>query len=285
MIKMLSVATVVLMSASPVDADVCLYGDGDADADVDFADFAALQLCFTGTGGDASPSCDPFDFDGDGDVDLNDIAEFGQGLTGPVPLFDYGASPRSNAEAEQLALEHFPPLLAEDEEYERILRDLAAIRAFQPHVLSVVHDMRWIPQEMIVKVTDGVTRCEFDALNAHYRMTELEFLFQSGGGTWYVVHYPGRLNIPVLAPNYAALDEVDSAGTNGLFGTDDHIDIQVSGAVWTYDMDDGFHDCFDGCDCHIFWTFRVDAAGNVEEVNRQCTGLPWCEFPDFCAGE
>ncbi len=285
MAKTVIATTVLLMLVSSIRADVCLHGDGDGDADVDFGDFAALQRCFTGDGGSATAECEPFDFDGDEDVGLDDYFAFSSAGTGPMASFDYGPSPRDNVEAEQLALEHFSALLAQDAEYERILRDVAAIRTRQLHVANVIHDMSWLPTEMIVKVTDGLSRCGFDALNVFYRMSELEFLFQSGGGTWYVVHFPGRLKTPLLSLDYAALPEVQFADPNGLIGTDDHIQIQTGEDAWTYDLDDGFHDCFDGCDCHIFWTFTVDSAGNVDEVSRNCTGLPWCEFPDFCFAE
>lgn len=275
----------VAFAATGARADVCMFGDGDGDADVDFVDFAAFQICFSGPGGAAGTGCEPFDFDADGDVDLHDFSDYGLTVTGPTPALDYGASPRDNPEAEQLALEHFDSLLADDAVYERILRDLAAIRALEPNVATVIHDPAWLADEMIVKVTSGVATCGFDAMNAFYQVTDIEFLFKSGGGTWYVLHFPGRMRIPLLGTFYAALPEVQFADPNFLIGTDDDIDIFTGGGgTWTYSIDDGFHDCFDGCDCHVFWSFSVDADGDATLLSMQCSGASWCTFPDFCGG-
>ncbi|MCP4246846.1 MAG: hypothetical protein GY778_07335, partial [bacterium] len=66
-------------------------GDFEPDADTDLADFAQLTVCFTGAC--AAPPCDPplytdeccviADHDLDGDVDLDDLADFVAGLSGP----------------------------------------------------------------------------------------------------------------------------------------------------------------------------------------------------------
>jgi V8-like Glu-specific endopeptidase len=59
------------------------FGDADGDGDVDLTDFGAFQLCFTGPGGDALPTCvNVFDSDLDGDVDLIDFAAFQIAFTG-----------------------------------------------------------------------------------------------------------------------------------------------------------------------------------------------------------
>lgn len=276
------VAGLMVSTASAFD---CTLGDGDGDADVDFEDFQNLQICFTGQGGFAGAECEAFDFDEDGDVDLDDYDGFESSVTGPTEYFDYGPSPLPNFEAELLALETGPDLFADLVMYERIKRDLALIRDFQPDAAGAQHDPTWLPDEMIVFVLDDLPRCEFDALNVLFQVTAVDFLFQSGGGIWYVVHYPGRMRIPVLTGFYETLPEVGFAEPNFLIGTDDHITV-VPGpdGVWTYHIEDGFHDCFDGCDCHIFWIFEVDPKGNVEQTSLQCSGLPWCTFPDFCFG-
>jgi hypothetical protein len=57
-------------------------GDCDGDTDVDLVDFAAFQLCFTGSGGTATAECLCADFDKDGDVDLVDFGDFQLAFTG-----------------------------------------------------------------------------------------------------------------------------------------------------------------------------------------------------------
>lgn len=69
-------------------APVSIAGDQDRDADVDFADFARLQICFTGPVGPVDPPayaddvalcCNAADPDQDGDVDLDDVASLPAG--------------------------------------------------------------------------------------------------------------------------------------------------------------------------------------------------------------
>jgi hypothetical protein len=65
---------------------LCGTADSDADGDVDLADFAAFQICFTGTPGVAETFCEcVFDSDDDHDVDLTDFGEFAANFSGPAP--------------------------------------------------------------------------------------------------------------------------------------------------------------------------------------------------------
>ena len=48
--------------------------------------------------------------------------------------------------------------------------------------------------------------------------------------------------------------------------------------VLRYEIDDGFLDCFDGCDCHRIWVFDVNQAGEVTLVSFEEFGQPWCDF-------
>ncbi len=64
-----------------------LFADGDGG--VDQADFAALQLCVTGSGfaGELSSACGCFDRDNNAVIDQSDVAAFDACASGPdVPL-------------------------------------------------------------------------------------------------------------------------------------------------------------------------------------------------------
>ncbi|MEE9296032.1 MAG: hypothetical protein V3W34_13865 [Phycisphaerae bacterium] len=63
---------------------VCATADADGDGDADWADFAEMQICFTGSdAGPISPGCEVFDFDLDNDVDVIDFMHFINAATGP----------------------------------------------------------------------------------------------------------------------------------------------------------------------------------------------------------
>jgi hypothetical protein len=59
------------------------FADTDRDGDVDQMDFAAFQLCYTGTGGGVPPGCECWNRDKDNDVDIDDFTEFNDCWTGP----------------------------------------------------------------------------------------------------------------------------------------------------------------------------------------------------------
>jgi hypothetical protein len=89
----------------------------------------------------------------------------------------------------------------------------------------------------------------------------------------------------VLAAIYEALPEVDFAEPNSFIGTDDKITVVPMGSTWRYTIEDGFHDCFDGCDCERLWILEVSANGAVSLLNYVESGASWCEFPGTaCCG-
>lgn len=60
-----------------------VMADYDRDGDVDLLDSARFQACFSGNTEEVPPWCRIFDFQLDGDVDLGDVYEHSQAMTGP----------------------------------------------------------------------------------------------------------------------------------------------------------------------------------------------------------
>lgn len=249
-------------------------GDLNADGTVEFADLGAFVACLAGPG--ASPSCDPVvaaraDLEPDGDVDLGDFAALGP-LTARQ-YFDFGPH-RSSLEAEMLAMDLTGQLRAPDAQYSRILGDLGKIRAAYPQLVTVVDDPDYAPNELIVKLVPGQSLDEYSALNAYYLVTAEELLFD----TWWTLTFCDNLNANALGPIYAALAAVQYAEPNSLIGTDDQITVTALGGTYRYTIDDGFWDCFDGCDCHRVWVIDVSSFGSVTLVSYEEYGMSWCEF-------
>ena len=59
------------------------FADADHDGDVDQVDFAAFQLCYTGSGGGVPQGCECWNRDKDNDVDNNDFTALNDCWTGP----------------------------------------------------------------------------------------------------------------------------------------------------------------------------------------------------------
>jgi len=252
-------------------------GDIDGDGAVAVTDLAPLAECLAGPDVfTPPPGCDPIEFaradlDEDGDVDLADVAKLlpyvGQ------EYFAYGPH-RENLEAEMLAMDVTGQLRAPDQEYERIRRDLALIRATYPQLQQVIDDTDYVPNQLMVGLDNNLPHDGYKALNEYYLVVSEQIYY-----SFRLLTFCDNLNAPVLAPQYAALPEVQWAEPNGLIGIDDFITVTVwsDGTYW-YDIDDGFMDCFDGCDCHRVWALTVSPGGTVTLVSYYEWGMPWCDF-------
>ncbi len=280
MVRLLQAVVAISLAATvaPLAAQPQCYGAGDVNADgiVDSGDLAAFSACMAGPDGGLPAGCDPDAFgradrDDDGDVDLRDLA----GLAREVgrTYFGYGAH-RENLEAEMLAMALTGQLRAPDAQYARILQNLALIRVLYPGLVDVIDDPDYVPNKLMVKLVAGQPLDEYQALNACYLVTNEHHLF----GDWWVLTFCDNLNAVALGPVYTALAAVQYADPDYYIGMDDQITVQVLPSRYRYSIDDGFWDCFDGCDCHRYWVIDVDAFGAVTLVSYQEYGMPWCEF-------
>jgi hypothetical protein len=69
-------ADIVRLLTADITTDCTMPFDFDGDWEVDWTDYAHFEACFTGSGGEAAPSCALADSDLDGDVDCMDWAQF-----------------------------------------------------------------------------------------------------------------------------------------------------------------------------------------------------------------
>lgn len=271
-------ATLLLCATASTraDAQTC-YGPGDitADAAVTLADVSAFATLMAGPGVQppgADPAFDRADLQGDSDVDLADFA-----LLVPYfkeTYFDYGPH-RDDEEAEMLTMALTGQLRAPETEYQRIVRDLELIRTTYVDLVTVIDDPDYVPNQLVIKLVAGEPLDDYHDLNATYMVTAEDHLF----GDWWTLTFCDNLNATVLAAYYTALPAVQYADPNYLIGTDDQIDISIlAGQTYRYNIDDGFLDCFDGCDCHRVWVLDVDSLGVVTLVSYDEWGMSWCDF-------
>lgn len=268
----LTVGLLAVLTPPPLRASECCLGDlGSQDGTVNAADLALLLGSWGPCAGCAA------DLNEDGTVGPNDLALL-LGNWGSC-VFDYDA-PYANGEAEQIGLELLGPagpLLLPVETYDRIDRDLELIHNFEPALASETHTPAWIPNEMIIGWNPGASQQEYDCLNEFYQVTDIEVI--SASLQLYLLTFPGDLNIEALAVSYDEAPAVNYAEPNGLIGGQNFwTPTPQANGLWRWDVDDGFLDCFDGCDCHRLYTFRTDLPGNVQLVSYEEFGQPWCKF-------
>jgi hypothetical protein len=275
-ILMLTLGLLAFVRTAALGTECDLPGDVNLDGNVDLADYGQLAACLAGPGeATPPPDCSSEDFaqadtDDDGDVDLGDFNELAHNFG--LSRFPYGPH-RENVEAEMLAMDLSGALRAPDKPYDRILRDLQLIREAYPELVTVIDDPDYMPNELLIGLDTSGSTEEYDALNEYYFVIDEEV-----HTSFRVLTFCDNLNAPVLAELYAAVPEVDWADPNWFIGIDDYITITEIGDKMRYDIDDGFHDCFDGCDCHRLWVIDVDLDGVVTLVSYTEEGYPWCEF-------
>lgn len=264
---------------TPVGAQsCCLTGDANTDLQVDLLDVPPfVETVLDPASADQRVFC-ACDTNHDDVVDGDDIADFVVVMLDPhLALFDFGPA-WPDAEAEQIGLEMQGPggkLLLSADEYARVDRDLDLIRAAYPALAAQTHSPAWSANELIVKILAGLPAADYECLNAYYQVTTVEHLF----GDWYVLTFAGNLNVEALALAYEALPEIQYADPNGLIGGENFWRPTVLGGdFWEWDIDDGFWDCFDGCDCHRHYVIQTDDAGQVDLIWYEEYGWSWCEF-------
>ncbi len=220
------------------------------------------------------PDCTA-DIDGSGEVDVLDLLTLLSDW-GPCK-FDYGP-PHDNPEAEQIGLEMLGPsgpLLLPDMTYDRVERDLDLIRADYPELAAEFHNMAWAPNQLIIKLIAGEPLDDYAAHNVYYQVIDEDHLF----GDWYTLTYIGNMNVLAMAQIYAAIDAVEYAEPNGLIGGQNFWSPSDLGdGLWRWEIDDGWMDCFDGCDCHRYYVIDVEEDGRVTLISYEEVGMPWCEF-------
>ena len=176
--------------------------------------------------------------------------------TGP-DFFDYTPH-RDNTEAEQLAMHLAGQLRAPDEEYARILRDLQLIREVYPEIAYVIDRPDYDPDELIVRLIEGESESEYQALNAYYQVVEDRRISQLLN--IHLLTLCDNLNIPLLVPVYVA-PNILYAEPSWLVGEGDEITVERLDTVYRYTITTGCGDCLSGCIYHRSWTIDVDENG------------------------
>jgi hypothetical protein len=214
------------------------------------------------------------------DVNFDGIVNVGDLLAvvnswGPC-VMDFGTV-FANTEAHQIGLEMLGsngPLTLDQEKYDRIVRDLGLIRTAHPSLADQFHSLAWAPNQMLVSVLNPQS-ADYLCHNTYYRVTNIQPLFS----TWYTLTFAGKVNVPRLAQIYMANASISFAEPNGFVGGQNYWEpTDLGGGTWRWHIDDGWHDCFDGCDCHREYVIDIDLAGNLTLVSFQEYGASWCDF-------
>jgi len=250
--------------------------DLNGDRSVNIGDLAMLLAAWgTCTPGEACPA----DLNNDGTVNIADLGLL-LAAWGPCPGFVYPDI--ENPEAYQIAMEMLGaggPLLPPDELVDRVARDIDLIRKATPLLEGKFHTPAFQWDFLILSRDHDADPSSYQCLNDYYGASvwaELEHLQMT------ILQFPGASNTPALAQIYAQSVHVNWAEASGIYGGENFWTPTPIGGLdgtWAWFVDDGFHDCFDGCDCHYYYWFTVSGEGEVTLVNFEQQGAWYCPWP------
>lgn len=214
-------------------------------------------------------------------------------ITGPCPTplgsaEERAATPRADENLEALALTLEPErVTASQGSYDRVVSDVAAIRALQPALADIGY--RALTKNLYVALTSigaqSIAAGEYsawDCLNAAYSATTL--LNQSFSNDSAYVTLGGIFNLPLVAAQYAELPEVTEASPDGLVGDGSSICVSRDGDHYEYLVDRAGGDCPSGCTEHELHGFTSDAAGQVTALGEwsSTSGEPAPAWATIC---
>jgi len=194
--------------------------------------------------------------------------------TGPG-YFDFGPH-RDDPEAEQLAMHLSGAIRAPDDQYSRIRRDLALIRAGHPILMYVDDSPDYARDDLIVQLDPGMSWDGYEEMNAYYQVIEVYAML---GGSLCLT-YCDNINAYALSQTYESLPEVLNTTPNYVIGAGNQITIEDRGTTYRYTIIEGWFDCVVECGCERQYVFDVEEDGTISFVSYDEFGAPQCGFGD-----
>ena len=176
-------------------------------------------------------------------------------------------TPRDDTNLEHMAIAATRRVVAGQEQYERIVRDVGAIRAMRPD-LAAIDFLTDYAHEIIVRADEGtIARMlageydPWDCLNERFRLKDLAFGPSTPDRVDLV--FEGTYHTPTLAERYARLPGVQSATAGLRVGDGSTLCVTPGDDNWHYVVDQGTGDCVAGCTDHDYSYFISKADGTI----------------------
>lgn len=198
------------------------------------------------------------------------------------PEEELAASPRADGNLEALALELSKGAVADQPIYDRLVRDIGAIRSLEPAVASISYSGLYDPSSVMIegspelfqKLKAGTYDAPaFECLAKLYglKRVDVDSLRRLELG---VLEFDGVYNTVVVAKQVRSLPGVLSATPGPGMGDGPTICLGRARDLWHYVLVDASGDCMSGCIEHHFFYFVSRADGSVEARGR-FDEAPW----------
>ena len=170
---------------------------------------------------------------------------------------------------ELLALRLSPGPYSDRAVYERLVRDVSAIRAIEKRVELIRYHSPYVGPSLLVSLTpDALAQAKqgrYQAWNCLNSYLGASVIDRSQLG-YMEVRVPGPYKLEVLAESYSKLVGVTLAEPSRVVGDGSSIYVTRHGADWAYVFDLAGGDCPSGCTTHEMYYFEVSADGRALEM-------------------
>ncbi len=190
---------------------------------------------------------------------------------------DLASTPRADQNLELLALKFSDDVIADQSVYDRLVRDVGAIRAQDPSVKSIGYFAPNDGKTLLLTVDfPTLTQMQngsyhaWDCLNAAYGLTGITPLPASNPTfeNYVTVELKGIYRLNLLGEQYAKLAGVSDAGPSSGGGDGSSICVTREEDTWHYVFDEAGGDCPAGCTEHAYTHFTTDLAGTVTALGK-----------------
>jgi hypothetical protein len=189
---------------------------------------------------------------------------------------EIAATPRADTNLELLALQLSPGrFTAEQAIYDRVVRDVSAIRAAEPSLADIAYWPNDDGRGLFLELADQGTLMAmqagsyhaWDCLNQTFIETKLVLNNPSGQfSPEATLTLKGIYAIPLLAAEYGKLPGIKSAAPESSGGDGPTICVTPSTDVWHYVFDRAGGDCPAGCTTHEYHHFTTTRAGELKSL-------------------
>jgi hypothetical protein len=194
---------------------------------------------------------------------------------------ELASTPREDTNLEQLALRHSDGIVADQDVYDRVVRDITAIRDQAADIADIDY---WPPNDgkSLLLVVDGSTwdamqadsYTDWDCLLDGYPVTDIQYEKYTSLDMFTVqIELRGIYRLDPIAAQFAGLTGVSSAEASMGIGDGPTICLTQSDSVWHYVFDRAGGDCPAGCTTHAYAYFTVSSDGaTIERVGAWSDG-------------
>jgi len=181
---------------------------------------------------------------------------------------DLEATPRADQNLELLALSVSGTVVARQEIYDRVVRDVTAIRASHPEIEGINYLWRDSGNQLLMQVDSRTFAAieqhayhDWDGLNARWRLVDSHILVAALQSL--ILQFNGIYYMAAVAREYAALSGVAYAEPNSGLGNGSTICLTIECDWYRYVFDRTGGDCPAGCTSHHEFGFSTDNLGAI----------------------